>query len=539
MTGSVAGAGPGAVRWEDVGFAYPDAAPVLDGIDLEVADGEVALLVGDSGSGKSTLLRTVNALVPRSTGGRFRGRIVVGDLDVGGKRPRDMAGTVGFVHQDPEAQVVVDEVEHDVAFALENLGVAGPEMRRRVEEVLDAVGIAHLRHRSPATLSGGERQRAAVAGALAAGPAVLVLDEPTSMLDPQGADDVLAAVARLADDLGTTVVLAEHRLERAGPMADRAVVLAGGRVARHGPPGAVLGDLPGAPPVAHLGHLLGWDPVPLTVREARRHARTSAAQLSEPIGGSALEGAHGLPPAPGDLLVAARGVAVGHEGATPVVDRIDLELRAGEVVALLGRNGAGKTTLLRALADLAPPLRGTIDRRERVALLPQDPSSLLFSATVRAEVAETCRLLGQDEDDVDRWIERLALTPLAARHPRSLSTGERQRVAVAAVAVGGAPTLLLDEPTRGIDAASRAALEAAVTEHAAGGGAVVIATHDVELAARCATRVVVLGGGEVVADGPARDVLSGSLFAPQVLRVLPPFLTVAEVEAALARGGSR
>ncbi|HEV7721175.1 MAG TPA: ABC transporter ATP-binding protein, partial [Iamia sp.] len=265
--------GRGSVVWDDVGFAYPEGAPVLDGVDLEVADGEVVVLVGDSGSGKSTLLRTVNALVPRSTGGRFRGRVVVGGTEVAGLRPRDMAGTVGFVHQDPEAQVVVDEVEHDVAFALENLGVPGPEMRRRVEEVLDAVGIAHLRHRSPATLSGGERQRAAVAGALAAGPAVLVLDEPTSMLDPQGADDVLAAVARLADDLGTTVVLAEHRLERAGPMADRAVVLGAGRVVAAGPPGSVLGELPGAPPVAHLGHLLGWDPVPLTVRDARRLAR--------------------------------------------------------------------------------------------------------------------------------------------------------------------------------------------------------------------------------------------------------------------------
>jgi energy-coupling factor transport system ATP-binding protein len=412
------------------------------------------------------------------------------------------------------------------------MGVAGPEMRRRVEEVLDAVGIAHLRHRSPATLSGGERQRAAVAGALAAGPSVLVLDEPTSMLDPQGADDVLAAVARLADDLGTTVVMAEHRLERAGPMADRAAVLADGRVARVGPPGSVLGDLPGAPPVAHLGHLLGWDPVPLTVRDARRLARLDPTLLG--LGGDrAPRGAGSAPRSGAEVLLAARGVRVGH-GGTTVVGGVDLEVRTGEVVALLGRNGAGKTTLLRALADLAPAQAGTIERHGRVALLPQDPSSLLFSPTVRAEVAETCRLLGRDRSGVDLWLDRLGLTDLAERHPRSLSTGERQRVAVAAVAVGGAPVLLLDEPTRGIDAASRAALEAAAVEHAAEGGAVVIATHDVELAARCATRVVVLGGGEVVADGPAREVLSGSLFAPQVLRVLPPFLTVAEVAAALA-----
>jgi energy-coupling factor transport system ATP-binding protein len=513
------------VRWDGVGFAFADGPPVLAGVDLEVADGEVAVVVGASGSGKSTLLRTVNGLVPHSTGGRFRGTVVVGDRPLDGRRPRDMADLVGFVHQDPEAQVVVDEVEHDVAFVLENLGLAEADMRRRVEEVLDALGIAALRHRSPSTLSGGERQRCAVAGALVAGPSVLVLDEPTSMLDPQGADDVLAAVARLADDLGTTVVMAEHRLERAAPLADRAVVLAGGRVVADGDPATTLADDPSAPPVTHLGRLLGWDPPPLTVREARRWARRRPPELRT---ATAPE-----PPAPGGTLVRTRSLAVGHTERAPVVRGIDLDLRQGEVVALLGRNGSGKTTLLRTLAGLAPALSGSVERQVPVALVPQDPSSLLFSPTVRAEVAETARLTGAPLDDVDRWLDRLGLAALADRHPRSLSTGERQRVAVAAVAVGGAPVLLLDEPTRGIDASSRASLEAAATAHAAGGGAVVLATHDLELAARCATRVVVLGGGDVVADGPARTVLAGSLFAPQVLRVGPPHLTVDEVRAHL------
>lgn len=517
----------GTVAWHDVGYAYPDGERVLDAVDLVVDDGEVVVLVGGSGSGKSTLLRTVNGLVPHTTGGRFRGTVLVGPLDVGAHRPRDLAGTVGFVHQDPEAHVVVDEVEHDVAFALENLGMREQEMRRRVEEVLDAVGIAHLRRRSPSTLSGGERQRAAVAGALVAAPAVLVLDEPTSMLDPQGADDVLAAVARLADDLGTTVVMAEHRLERAGPMADRAVELVSGRVARDGLPAEVLPDLPGAPPVAHLGRLVGWDPAPLTVRAARRLQRARPVALAPDAPPPP------APPTPGEALVEVRGAEVGH-GGRAVVSGVDLDLHRGEVVALLGRNGSGKSTLLRALADLASPIAGTVARHARVALLPQDPSSLLFAPTVRGEVAETCRLLGVDDTAVDTWLERLGLLPLAERHPRGLSSGERQRVAVAAVAVGGAPVLLLDEPTRGIDAASRHALEAAAVAHAAEGGTVVVATHDVELAARCATRTVVLGGGEVVADGPARAVLSGSLFAPQVLRVLPPHLTVAEVAAALS-----
>jgi len=213
-----------------------------------------------------------------------------------------------------------------------------------------------------------------------------------------------------------------------------------------------------------------------------------------------------------------------------VLDDVSLEVARGEVVALLGRNGSGKTTLLRALAGLLSPSRGRVDHLGRVAYVPQDPNALLLGPTVRRDVEETLRLLGRRHaDSVDRWLGRLDLAAVAERHPRDLSAGQRQRVAVAAVAVGDPDVLLLDEPTRGMDAPSRTALERAVTEHARGGGAVVLATHDVELAARAATRVVVLGDGDVVADGPARTVLSGSLFAPQVLRVLPPFLTVEEV----------
>ncbi|MBI2708309.1 MAG: ATP-binding cassette domain-containing protein [Actinobacteria bacterium] len=562
------------VRWRSTTFAYPGGPTVLDGVDLAVDEGDVVLVAGDSGSGKSTLLRSTNGLVPHTSGGRFSGDVMVGERSTRDNRPRDLADVVGFVHQDPEAQFVVDRVEHDLAFSLENLGVDGSTMRRRIEEVLDALGIAHLRHRSPGTLSGGEKQRCAIAGALAAGPAVLVLDEPTSMLDPQGADDVLAAVARLNDDLGTTVVMSEHRFERAAPLCTWSVLLDAGRVARCGPPADVLVDHPGAPPVTHLGRLLGWVPPPLTVRDARAHARrdpTLAGALGEarpgPGQGSGSGAGRGPETAGGSVLVRARGLAVA-PGRQVVLSSVDLDVHEGEVVALLGRNGSGKTTLLRALAGLLDPRAGIVQRDAPVAYVPQDPGALLFAPTVRDEVMQTRRLLrrasptapgalprrarrgrasrtvepgaarADDAALVAAWLDRLGLQALAARHPRTLSTGERQRVAIAAVAVGGAPVLLLDEPTRGIDAASAAALERCILEHAGGAGAVVLATHDVELAARCATRVVVLGDGEVVADGPARTVLAGSLFAPQVLRVLPPFLTVAEVTSALATGAA-
>ncbi len=233
------------------------------------------------------------------------------------------------------------------------------------------------------------------------------------------------------------------------------------------------------------------------------------------------------------------GVTVGGHRA---LHGVDLDLRAGDVIALFGRNGSGKSTLLRTLAGLQSPTTGTVTRERdvRAAYVPQNPNTMLFAPTVRRELEETLKLLGRlgegrDDGAVEHWLHALHLEALAERHPRSLSGGERQRVAIAAVAVGGAPVLLLDEPTRGMDAPSREALEHAVRADAEGGGSVVLATHDVELAARCATHAVVLGDGEVVADGDARTVLAGSLFAPQVLRVLPPFLTVEEVAVELAR----
>ncbi|MFP5377374.1 MAG: energy-coupling factor ABC transporter ATP-binding protein, partial [Acidimicrobiia bacterium] len=291
-----------------------------------------------------------------------------------------------------------------------------------------------------------------------------------------------------------------------------------------------LPDAVGAPAVTRLGRLLGWAPPPLTVRDARRRAEGDGrlAALAAPPPGPLTA------PAPGEPLLAARGVAASLGGRT-VLAGVDLEVRRGEVVALLGRNGSGKTTLLRVLGGLLAPARGRVERAGRAAYVPQDPDAMLLGPTVRADVATTGRLLGRrDAAAVDEWLAALDLDALAERHPRRLSAGQRQRVAVAAVAVGRPDVLLLDEPTRGMDAPSRAALERAVAGVAAGGGAVVLATHDVELAARCATRAVVLGDGDVVADGPSRTVLAGSLFAPQVLRVAPPLLTVEEVAAALA-----
>ncbi|KAA0236543.1 MAG: ATP-binding cassette domain-containing protein [Actinobacteria bacterium] len=503
--------------------------PGLADIDIGLEQAELALVAGTSGSGKSTLLRCVNGLVPHSSGGVLVGEVVVASRSTVRNKPRDLADLVGFVHQDPEAHFVVDRVEGDIAFSLENLGTEPDTMRRRVEEVLDALDIARLRHRSPASLSGGERQRCAIASALAVGPAVLVLDEPTSQLDPQGAEDVIGAVVRLNQDLGTTVLMAEHRLERVAAFADRALLMGGGRVVGDGDPTAVLADYPGAPPVTRLGRLLGWDPPPLTVKGALSHLRREPDAVPVPVDPA---GPPPAPAAPGEAIVTAEGLDLRH-GKVRVLSDVSFTAKEGEAIAVLGRNGSGKTTLLRTLAGLHRPQKGKVDCLRRASYVPQDPNTLLSAPTVRAELEQTQRLLGRvDHRAVDHWLDRLHLTHLAPRHPRSLSSGERQRVAIAAVAVGGAELLLLDEPTRGMDAESREALRSAITSHVASGGSVVLATHDVELAAGCATTVVVLGEGQIVAAGAGRTVLTGSLFAPQVLRVMPPFLTVDEVRAA-------
>ena len=336
------GVGGGVIGFEAVTVTYEDAAaPVLRDFSLTVEEGELCLVAGRTGVGKSTVLGAINGLVPHFTGGRLAGRVSVAGLDTRTTPPRELAHVVGVVGQDPLAGFVTDTVEDELAYTMEQLAVPPAAMRKRVEETLDLLGIAELRRRPLRTLSGGQQQRVAIGAALTAHPAVLVLDEPTSALDPTAAEDVLAAITRLVHDLGTTVVVAEHRLERVVQHADRLVLLTGSGAAVSGPPADVLVDSPVAPPVVELGRLAGWAPLPLSVRDARRQA----APLR-----STLEGA--VPPAapsPGRApVLTARDVVVRY-GAVLAVREVDLDLSTGEVVALMGRNGSGKSSLLWAL----------------------------------------------------------------------------------------------------------------------------------------------------------------------------------------------
>ncbi|MFF2728032.1 ABC transporter ATP-binding protein [Streptomyces sp. NPDC058008] len=567
------------IRFEQVSVRYEGAErPTLSGVDLTIPEGELVLAVGPSGVGKSTLLGAVSGLVPHFTGGVLSGRVTVGGRDTRTHKPRELADLVGTVGQDPLAHFVTDTVEDELAYGMESLGLAPDVMRRRVEETLDLLGLAELRDRPIATLSGGQRQRVAIGSVLTPHPTVLVLDEPTSALDPAAAEDVLAVLQRLVHDLGTTVLMAEHRLERVVQYADQVLLLPGpGAAPVMGAPADVMALSPVAPPVVALGRLVGWDPLPLSVRDARRRAvrlRERLADVEPPpraapadavvaplparpaarpgllarLLGRAQDAAPALPPAPEAAATLVEGLGVRH-GRVQALRGVTLSVAPGETVALMGRNGAGKSTLLSTLVGTVRPTSGSVrvaglhpsgtpprEMVRRVGLVPQEPRDLLYADTVAAECAAADSDAGAPGGSCRALVSELLPGVPDSAHPRDLSEGQRLALALALVLTARPPLLLLDEPTRGLDYAAKARLVGVLRRLAAAGHAIVLATHDVELAAELAHRVVILADGEVVADGPTREVVvSSPAFAPQTAKVLAPrqWLTVSQVRTAL------
>ncbi|MET7780821.1 ATP-binding cassette domain-containing protein [Streptomyces mirabilis] len=546
------------IRFEDVSVTYDGAVePTVQGVDFEVPEGELVLLVGPSGVGKSTVLGAVSGLVPHFTGGTLRGRVTVAGRDTRTHKPRELADVVGTVGQDPLSHFVTDTVEDELAYGMESLGLAPAVMRRRVEETLDLLGLADLRDRPIATLSGGQQQRVAIGSVLTPHPRVLVLDEPTSALDPAAAEEVLAVLQRLVHDLGTTVLMAEHRLERVIQYADQVALLPSpGAAPALGTPSEIMAVSPVYPPVVDLGRLADWSPLPLTVRDARRRAGALRERLTELVPKPRTpEPRTPQPTAPRASVPQAtapasiEALAVRH-GRVEALRRVDLTTAPGEIIALMGRNGAGKSTLLGTLVGLVVPAAGSVlvggavphrtaprDLVRRVGLVPQEPRDLLYADTVAAECAAADEDAGAEPGTCRALVSELLPDIGDDTHPRDLSEGQRLALALAVVLTARPPLLLLDEPTRGLDYAAKARLVTVLRGLAAEGHAIVLATHDVELAAELAHRVVVLADGEIVADGPTAEVVVASpSFAPQVTKVLAPqpWLTVTQVREALA-----
>jgi energy-coupling factor transport system ATP-binding protein len=515
------------IQLQDVSYGYPDAgAPVLKDLSLEVDEGE--------------FLRCLNGLVPHFYGGTFQGKVSVAGYDPLAEEPRGMSAVVGFVLQDPESQFVVDSVEDELAFAMENHNLEQPLMRKRIEEVLDQLSIAHLRHRRINTLSGGEKQRVAIGAVLTLQPKVLVLDEPTSQLDPQAAEEVLTTLRKLNADLGLTIVLSEHRLERVVQYADRILYLPGNASPPMiGKPDEVLLRVELAPPLVDLAKELLWRPLPLTIKQGRRFARQM--QLRPIPMQPAADEPGEVAPRPAIEIQNLWFSYNGHEALRGV----NLSAGQGEFVALMGRNGSGKTTLLKHLVGLLRPQAGKVellsediraksteDIARRVGYVPQNPGSLLFADTLRDELDFTCRNHDLETGDYTELLELLHLEQFADTYPRDLSSGERQRAAIAAVLVTEPEIVLLDEPTRGLDYLQKRALGGFLSGMRAEGKTIIMSTHDVELVAQCADRVIIMGEGQVVVDGPTRAVMSKSMvFSSQINKLFRDdrFLTIEDV----------
>jgi energy-coupling factor transporter ATP-binding protein EcfA2 len=505
-----------------VRYWYPDASrPALDGVSLTIGAGELVVLAGRSGSGKSTLLRAASGLVPHFYGGVLAGHVSVAGTDTREQTPAQLAATVGTLFQDPETQVVMGTVRAELAFPLENLGGSDAAIARGVEEAALALGIAHLLDRPTPELSGGELQRVALAAALAGRPSLVVLDEPTSQLDPVAGDELFALLRRINEDSDATIVICEHRLERCLATADRVIAMAHGGIACDAPPeeflawaSATAPEL--ATPGARLLQGLGLRPV-AGVKAARSALRVHGVdEARSELGVRRVDGIDRSPQSTTPDRARARREAalrfdrVWHElpHGPAILRSASLAIGASERVALMGRNGAGKSTLLRHAAGLMSPTRGRVHRAGAVALLLQNPTDYLVHETVAQEASP-------------RALAAAGLSGFTDRHPRDLSGGEKQRLALAIVLDDPADppaVVCLDEPTRGMDRRHKHELAQLLRSLDA---AVLVATHDPEFVAAFADRVVLLADGAPIADGGAAEILSGgTYFATETARIL-------------------
>jgi energy-coupling factor transporter ATP-binding protein EcfA2 len=556
------------IRLDHVSFRYrAGREPALRDLTCHVGPGELVGLLGRSGAGRSTLAATLNGTIPHLVRGDLTGTVHIAGADIRDRRPRDLADRIGFVFQDFEAQLFSTDVQLEVAFGPENLGVERAEIARRVERCLGMVRLSHLLHKAPAALSGGQKQRLALASVLALQPRILVLDEPTSDLDPAGRGELLAAIAALRAERDLTVLMVDPEVDELG-WVDRLMVLDQGRLALQGTPAEVwdrsaqlesLGLK--AFTLARLGAALDtpgrWADAEAAVRGLRAAGWGAAPGAAERLR------AADATVQPGEVLLEVEELRHRYPDGTEALAGVSLSVRQGEFVAILGQNGSGKTTLVKHLNGILTPTAGDIRLRgqslrgqtarvlsRQVGLVFQNPDHQIFAERIQDEVAFGPRLQGLAESEVARRVEEsleaVGLTGMGEVDPFILTKGGRQRVAVASTLATKPEVIILDEPTTGLDHHELQGMMALIRRLNEAGHTILIITHAMDIAAGHARRVVLMEGGRIVRDGPTRSVFADEariralgLVPPPVVqvgnRLGVPAVTLDELVASLSR----
>jgi energy-coupling factor transport system ATP-binding protein len=531
------------ITFANVSLIYPNSQrTILDNLTFSVDEGELILVIGLTGAGKSSFMKLINGVIPHHTAGILSGEIIVDGKTTNLLKPGQLSGVIGIVGQNPLNGFVTSKVEDEIAFTLETNGYQPEVMRQRLEEVIDLLGLQNIRGRDLFTLSGGEQQRVAIASALVMNPKVLVLDEPTSALDPVAAEEVLAIVNKLVHDLGLTVIMAEHKLERVIQYVDRIVLVNGDGKVEIGSPQEIMSKSQINPPIVRVAKKLKLAGIPLSVRELKRLASDWQVQLPK-IGAS--KSAENFP-SNNEIVISAEKISVNYS-EREILKSIDLKIKTGEIVALMGRNGAGKSTLLKAISGQFDSFLGKLsvggkdparlngkDLVNLIGFVPQEPADLFYGSTVKQE----CDMADSDNqlptDSTLKTLRSLSNQINENLHPRDLSEGQKLTLAISLVLATNPKILILDEPTRGLDYQAKDLLVGILRKLSKDGTTIIMATHDVELVAEFATRVLVLAEGELITDGSTLSVLTASsAFAPQMAKVFAKqnWLTVNDVIA--------
>jgi len=520
------------ISFRDVTYYYPGSKiPALKHINLNIPTETLTLVTGVSGSGKSTLIRCINGLIPHFSGGEFSGTVDVCGMNPVLESPQKMSLNVGFVFQDPESQFILNRVDDEVAFALENSSIPRSEIKKRIDEIMDLFDLQHLRNRTMESLSGGEKQKVALAASMVMKPSILILDEPTSQLDPTSANEILGLLVALVSQRKMTVILSEHRLERILPFTGHMIHL-GPQCNSfiEGSPRYVLANINLVSPMIDLAKHLGWEPLPLSIEEGIVHARNYHPPPLLSTSNNHKDENNNKPVLKiEDLRVQLKG--------NSILKGINFNLERGETVVLMGKNGSGKTTLLRSIVKLVKPEHGKIyindvDTQNQstseicrtIGYLPQDPNALLYADTVIDELRITLdnHHLNEIEYNPDQLLCTLRIAEKSESYPRDLSGGEKQRVAIGAVTVTRPLVILLDEPTRGLDYRAKQDLISLVKTWSNRGTAILLVTHDVELAANIADRIVIIDSGEIKLTGKPVDLLEKTpIFNPEISQLFP------------------